>query len=61
MKTPQAYAEEYFERVAIKIENGTIESLAQMQARQEVFAYAKCDEQELVDAIRKITKENKLN
>jgi len=40
-RTPQAYAEEYQERIAIKIENGIIEAIAKSQARQEVIAYVR--------------------
>tara|TARA_R110000868_G_scaffold17344_1_gene76395 strand:- start:50436 stop:50612 length:177 start_codon:yes stop_codon:yes gene_type:complete len=43
MKTTQAYVEEYFERIAIKMENDLPELLAQAQSRSEVLAYAKKD------------------
>jgi type IV pilus biogenesis protein CpaD/CtpE len=42
-RIPQAYLEEFEERVAIRIENGSEEKAAIFMARREVLDYAKKD------------------
>lgn len=56
MRSLEAYAEEYFERIAIKIENGINEKIAISQARQEVFSYAEKDGAEIEKLKQIITK-----
>ncbi len=63
MRKIEAYAEEYSERVAIKIENGLQEALAIAQARQEVIDYAKkagATKNDIDDLMKLIREQNHL-
>jgi hypothetical protein len=57
MRSNEAYAEEYFERIAILIaENNYSEAVAKAMARSEVLAYARkdgADIQKIMDLIKK--------
>jgi len=58
MRNLEAYAFEYQERVAIKMENGALETIARTQARQEVLAYAKKDGADIEKLGKLLTEKN---
>lgn len=53
MRKLEAYAFEYQERIAIKIENNASESIAKAQSRAEVLQYAKKDSAN-IEELRKL-------
>ena len=61
MRQLEAYAEEYQERIAIKIENGINENIAIPMARREVLTYAEkdgADIEKLMDMLNNYKKVN---
>ena len=61
MRQLEAYAEEYQERIAIKIENGINENIAIPMARREVLTYAEkdgADVEKLMDMLNNYKKVN---
>jgi hypothetical protein len=55
MRKLEAYAEEYSERIAILMENGYLERVAQAFARKEVIDYAKKDGADIDELLKILT------